>query len=152
MTEMTGGPGTGRFGQRAGAGAAAFSCTACGEVAAVVMAKAAGEPVNGGPHIGMLSESFLGGRDWLVVEHFVGTHTWPVEPATFTAVTAALAADPPDAAVLRRIDWELAPFLCRTCDRVYCWEHWHPVQEFDEMFYDCTRGTCPSGHRQMIDD
>jgi hypothetical protein len=25
-------------------------------------------------------------------------------------------------------------------------------QEYDEGFYDCSRGTCPQGHSRMVDD
>jgi hypothetical protein len=41
---------------------------------------------------------------------------------------------------------------CPECDRVYCRQHYGAVEEFDEGFYDCTYGTCPAGHRRMIDD
>jgi len=41
---------------------------------------------------------------------------------------------------------------CPDCDEIYCWEHYNPVEEFDDGFYDCTYGTCPKGHRRIIDD
>ena len=41
---------------------------------------------------------------------------------------------------------------CPKCDKIYCWDHYNPVQEFDDGFYDCTYGTCPKGHTRMIDD
>lgn len=41
---------------------------------------------------------------------------------------------------------------CPECDKTYCREHFNPVEEYDDGFYDCTYGTCPSGHRRMIDD
>ena len=41
---------------------------------------------------------------------------------------------------------------CPECDKIYCWEHYNPIQEFDDGFYDCTVGTCPKGHKRMIDD
>lgn len=41
---------------------------------------------------------------------------------------------------------------CPECDKIYCREHYNPVEEYDDGFYDCTYGTCPSGHRRMIDD
>ncbi len=41
---------------------------------------------------------------------------------------------------------------CPDCNAIYCREHYHLHEEFDEGFYDCTRGTCPSGHERMVDD
>ena len=41
---------------------------------------------------------------------------------------------------------------CPTCDRVYCRDHYQTEERYDEGFYDCTYGTCPQGHRRMIDD
>jgi len=41
---------------------------------------------------------------------------------------------------------------CPECNDIYCWEHYNPVEEFDDGFYDCTYGTCPKGHRRIIDD
>jgi hypothetical protein len=41
---------------------------------------------------------------------------------------------------------------CPDCDKIYCWEHYNPVEEFDDGFYDDTMGTCPEGHTRMIDD
>jgi hypothetical protein len=41
---------------------------------------------------------------------------------------------------------------CPQCDTIYCWEHYNAREEYDDGFYDCTYGTCPNGHRRMIDD
>jgi hypothetical protein len=41
---------------------------------------------------------------------------------------------------------------CPQCDNIYCWEHYKAREEYDDGFYDCTYGECPSGHRRMIDD
>ena len=41
---------------------------------------------------------------------------------------------------------------CPNCDKIYCWDHYNAVEEFDDGFYDCTYGTCPNGHRRIIDD
>jgi len=41
---------------------------------------------------------------------------------------------------------------CPKCDKIYCWEHYNARAEYDDGFYDCTCGTCPNGHRRMIDD
>ncbi|MHA1233624.1 MAG: hypothetical protein ACTSQL_00905 [Promethearchaeota archaeon] len=41
---------------------------------------------------------------------------------------------------------------CPQCDNIYCWDHYKAREEYDDGFYDCTYGECPSGHRRMIDD
>ena len=41
---------------------------------------------------------------------------------------------------------------CPKCDKIYCWEHFNAEEVFDDGFYDCTYGTCPEGHKRMIDD
>jgi hypothetical protein len=41
---------------------------------------------------------------------------------------------------------------CPECDKIYCWEHYNAVEEWEEGFYDCTYGICPEGHKRMIDD
>ena len=41
---------------------------------------------------------------------------------------------------------------CPECDKVYCDDHVRKEIEWDDGFYDCTYGTCPEGHRRIIDD
>lgn len=41
---------------------------------------------------------------------------------------------------------------CPACDRIYCRDHYLMDVEYDDGFYDCTRATCPEGHRRMVDD
>lgn len=41
---------------------------------------------------------------------------------------------------------------CPPCQRVYCRAHYQTEETYDEGFYDSTYGTCPAGHRRMIDD
>ena len=137
-----------RFGQRIGAGAASFRCAACGEVAAAVRAVPADVPVDMGPPLGPQSQR----RDGLVVDYFGGTVWKAAEPGTYAAVYAILDGEQPDPAELRRIDWELARFYCPECELTYCRGDWDTYVLFDEGFYDCTMGTCPSGHRHMVDD
>jgi hypothetical protein len=73
-----------------------------------------------------------------------------VEPERMEPLRAAMAAR--DAAGVHAISWELAPCFCRACRASYCAACWHGVLVFDDGFYDCTRGTCPRGHVQTIDD
>lgn len=48
-----------------------------------------------------------------------------------------------------------APFYCPQCQRVYCVKHWHITPHFDSDLagqYASSHGTCPKGHRRMLDD
>jgi hypothetical protein len=66
------------------------------------------------------------------------------------AIEAALKAQ--DVEALYKIDPEFAPFLCHRCHKSYCKSCWTVWVEFDEVFYDCTRGRCPKGHERVMDD
>ncbi len=53
----------------------------------------------------------------------------------------------------REQDSDLIAFICRQCELPYCETCWViGAPEFDEGFYDCTRGVCPHGHPQVVDD
>ena len=41
---------------------------------------------------------------------------------------------------------------CPACDKVYCRDDYDVEEQWDEGFYDCSYGTCPEGHRRLIDD
>jgi hypothetical protein len=41
---------------------------------------------------------------------------------------------------------------CPNCDRIYCRTHYNVSEEWDEGFYDFSYGTCPKGHKRIIDD
>lgn len=57
------------------------------------------------------------------------------------------------AAALLNVDPSYVNFWCPKCLAVYCKDHWHPIDPvMDEGFYDATYGTCPRGHRVMLDD
>ena len=54
---------------------------------------------------------------------------------------------------LAAINPEYVNFWCRECRAVYCTDHWQPIKPTrDEGFYDLTYGTCPQGHRVVLDD
>lgn len=57
-----------------------------------------------------------------------------------------------DLAMVRGANAEFAPFWCGQCERVWCRAHWKTEVMFDDGFYDATYGTCPAGHRQLLDD
>ena len=41
---------------------------------------------------------------------------------------------------------------CPDCDEIYCREHYLVSEQWDEGFYDYAYGTCPIGHKRIIDD
>jgi hypothetical protein len=54
---------------------------------------------------------------------------------------------------LHRLDSDAFGFICRKCGFAYCIDCWENVHEtFDEGFHDDTRGRCPEGHEQMLQD
>ncbi|RHW22398.1 hypothetical protein D0Z08_31585 [Nocardioides immobilis] len=57
-----------------------------------------------------------------------------------------------DPLALRGVDWEMAAFCCHHCQLNYCSKCWSTWVEFDDGFYDCTRGRCPRNHEQTLDD
>lgn len=49
----------------------------------------------------------------------------------------------------------LIPFYCPICKASYCYKHWNVLEVFDSDFdgwYDCSYGTCPKGHKRLVDD
>ncbi|MDO8806468.1 MAG: HD domain-containing protein [Elusimicrobiota bacterium] len=115
-----------------------FACVVCGTTAATVTLVPAGSPMLGS----IVSPGFL-------IEGFMGSAL----SGGLKSVDAALAAlKGRDLEALRKICWEAGCFECHVCRRVYCLRHWNTRVEFDDGFYDCTRGTCPDGHTQLLDD
>jgi hypothetical protein len=137
-----------RLGERSGELGAAFRCARCGEVACVLRLIPAGRPVDMGPPVGRSTRD----ADGVSLDLFGGTGWHRLEGEQYARLRALVEEDPPDAVKIRALDWELAPFLCRVCEVAYCWTDWSPWVAFDDGFYDVTRGTCPHGHQQVIDD
>ncbi len=79
------------------------------------------------------------------------THTFvPGIDVDVAGIETALRAR--DADRLHAIDREYAPQWCRTCAKNYCPACWVVWVDFDEGFYDCTRGRCPESHERIMDD
>ena len=85
----------------------------------------------------------------LVATSFLGRSSFLVESRPNDLAEAIRARD---AAALFRRDPEFTPFWCPQCSCSYCDRHWAREVAFDDGFYDCTYGTCPAGHRRMLDD
>jgi hypothetical protein len=50
----------------------------------------------------------------------------------------------------RVIDPDFASFVCEVCERPYCEACWI-IEHPDDDFYQPTTGSCPVGHRQVLD-
>ena len=58
-----------------------------------------------------------------------------------------------DLTLLHAMDPDFFGFVCRRCGAAYCRKCWTNVYPtFDDGYYDETRGTCPRGHEQMLQD
>jgi len=92
------------------------------------------------------------GSDGVQVIGFLG-HAWKaLSQDGYDRVLAILAVDSPDPVALRGVDPELAPFYCAACECSYCLDHWDTETAYDGDIYEHTRGTCPFGHLQLLDD
>ena len=121
---------------------ARFNCAECGELAATLeLFEPTAEPA--GP-------DDLGHDHWRLRAHGpVPVTHWILRD--LDALRTALRAG--TVAALLGVDPEYVGFWCPQCAAVYCAQHWSPIErEMDEGFYDATYGTCPKGHRVMLDD
>lgn len=117
-------------------------------MAGVVRAVPAGIEVDMGPLVGRRTCD----SDGIVVDYFGGTAWLAADSALFEQARNVLAGEVPDPAAIKRIKWDMAPFYCPDCEANYCYADWHPVVILDEGFYDKTEGTCPVGHKHVIED
>ncbi len=54
---------------------------------------------------------------------------------------------------LHNVDRDLFGFICRQCEKAYCYDCWQNIHDvFDEGFHEGKRATCPKGHEQMLED
>ena len=115
-------------------------CAKCGGVAAQFSAWRAGE-----------GTGFMADRDRLERTGWFGQVLKPLPLTDAETLLEAIRAG--NLAALAKADPDLFGFFCRACGSVYCSACWDiGAAEFDDGFYDCTRGTCPQGHEQVVDD
>lgn len=119
-----------------------FRCAVCGDLAATVELIA--------PTLGSSGPGEIGHDRWKLAV------TGPV-PATHWVLRSLAelqgALERRSIVELRALNDEYANFWCPHCEATYCPRHWQPIEpEMDEGFYDATYGTCPRGHRVMLDD
>lgn len=140
------------FGEPTSRGMAArFQCARCGDLAGVVRVIRAGSPVDMGPPLGKQVQE----RDGLSLDYFLGTAWHAAAGDKLDAMQALIEQGKVDPAAIRELDWafwELTPFYCPGCGLNYCSREWDTSVLLDEGFYDCTKGRCPEGHEQMLDD
>lgn len=87
--------------------------------------------------------------------HYMGAITERASADDRSALALAIAAVDPGAIHALNKLW--APFYCPECEKVYCGDHWRVEMQFEDEeglpgWYDCAYGTCPNGHRRLIDD
>jgi hypothetical protein len=139
----------GTVGRRGDDGQFSFVCERCGNVAARLLVSDGKADVDAGPVPGGKRLVWTADGERAVRFEFLGITTGAASQALQDLVEGK---DFLDAVDLRAVEWDLATFLCRACERVYCRECWSTRVEFDDGFYDCTMGSCPEGHSQMLDD
>jgi hypothetical protein len=115
---------------------AVFHCRKCGAIAGTIRLR-------------------LGRRDSmnLIIEGFIGKISQSVPDSLKAGVGELILAA--NAGAIYRHDPSMVPWYCPECDCSYCLDHWLVETSFDadfEPWYDCSHGTCPQGHRRMIDD
>lgn len=125
-----------------------FTCASCGHVAATLRIVLPNRVVNGGALPDGERFEWTAAKTSRMLE-FVNVNSGPLDPRLFALFEGAETVDPVD---IRAIDEELGAFCCRHCRKNYCVSCWAMRVVFDDGFYDCTRGRCPQGHVQTLDD
>lgn len=128
-----------------------FHCAACGDVAATIQVltyrPADDENAIAGDELRPRPE----GRPKFVLR-FVNTNSGDLGRSLEELLVGTSTVDPMG---IREVDWELAAYCCRGCDLNYCYSCWSPWVEYADDhpgWYECTRGRCPRGHVQKLDD
>jgi hypothetical protein len=143
--------GVSRMGRNAG-GIYSFTCSSCGEIAATIELVDGSLPLNvgSGPHHEDMVITF--GPELRMRLTWLGVSSGPVS----AEVAQLLASDEElDPLVLSGHDWELGAFCCRQCSRNYCSKCWRARPIFADDYpgwHEETRGTCPEGHDQRLED
>lgn len=120
-----------------------LSCCRCGSPAATFAFRPAGK-----------GDGLWRDSDRLERTGFMGTVVKFGPLDSFAPFLSALQRGDYDSA--RSGDPDLVAFHCWTCNEDYCEKCWQigPPTFDDDFpgFYDCTRGVCPEGHEQVVDD
>jgi hypothetical protein len=129
-----------------------FFCVQCGEIAATIEPVDAAQPVNFGP--GPTGEVLILSLN-APEPHFRFTWLGVLSGEATPDVARLLASTEIDPLVLAKYDRDLGAFCCHRCERNYCstcWRTW-PVFDTDGSgSFEETRGLCPAGHEQRLED
>lgn len=124
--------------------AVTFPCARCGAPAATFTLRPAGT-----------GDDMWRDRDRLERTGFLGTTTH-FEPLPALAAIMRAIEQRDYAAVHDLAGPDLVAFHCWQCDADYCEACWRiGPPEFAEDFpgfYECTKGVCPAGHQQVVND
>jgi hypothetical protein len=123
---------------------ARYECALCGKVAATLALL---------PKNSQHTDVLQAGVATLVLSDFIGKTSEQVSEQIESALRAAL--EEKCAVKLYKLNRLWAPFYCPECAAAYCINHWAVETRYNDEFpgfYDCSYGTCPKGHRRMIDD
>jgi predicted RNA-binding Zn-ribbon protein involved in translation (DUF1610 family) len=140
-----GAAGTTRFGDRVpNRAAASFRCGECGEVAGVVRVART---------VGSDGSEASPGRDWVVLDYFLGT-VWHADTGDVVdAVQALIEQGGVDPVIIREISWtlwDITAFYCPECGLNYCSLDWDMHFAVNEGTHDCIIGICPNGHQHLL--
>ena len=86
----------------------------------------------------------------LIVDGVSGKSAWAIGAQQFDQIARLF--DRGDWRGLYQIDPEWVSTYCPRCQAHYCSAHWRQIVDFDDGFYDCTRGCCPNGHWRVLAD
>lgn len=130
-----------------------FRCAACGKDAASIGLVVGDVPVEFGPGPDgrPLVVTVGNPEETRVTLSFLGIMSM-IAPAEAIPILEASEVDPLS---LVRLNWELGAFCCRECHLNYCsgcWRHWPVFADDSPGWHEGTRGLCPNGHEQRLDD
>jgi hypothetical protein len=130
-----------------------FTCSSCGGIAAKVELVDGALPLNVSAASRGEQMLITFGREELRMRlTWLGVASGPVSPEVAQLLSSDEELDP---LILSTFDWELGAFCCRQCKTNYCAKCWRTRPIFAEDYpgwHGETRGTCPEGHDQRLED
>ena len=130
-----------------------FVCAKCGNPAAAIALIDGDDPIGVGPGPDGEEMALSPGSSGRSVRlTWLGVSLRDATAAVAVLLSGAGNVDPLE---LAGQDWELGAFCCRRCEQNYCASCWTPWTVFADDYpgwYEGTRGRCPQGHVQSLDD
>jgi len=129
-----------------------FTCTQCGQDAATIELVDASLPIDLGPGpTGEVMTISLNGPEPRWRLDWLGVASGEATPD----IASLLEGTEIDPLVLAAHDWQLGAFCCRRCTQNYCspcWRKWPVFDSDGSGWFEGTRGICPEGHEQALED